>query len=51
LYDQIKLIWRSVVIAALPYLQYQYNDHNFEFVGIDIIADINNQCWLIEVNR
>ena len=55
LYEQIKNIWRAVVQAALPFLQHQHHQHhqhhNFEFFGIDVIADTNHKCWLIEVNR
>ena len=32
-------------------MKYQASQHNFEFVGIDIIVDQSGQCWLLEANR
>ena len=32
-------------------MQVQRNANHFDFFGIDIIADANGDCWLIEVNR
>jgi len=32
-------------------MQEQISPHHFEFFGIDIIADRDGVCWLLEVNR
>lgn len=37
--------------AAAPYMEHQNGEHNFEFFGVDLIADEDGCCWLIEANR
>ena len=51
LYVGIKRMWAAVVAAAMPYMQEQSGARNFEFFGIDVIADATGQCWLVEANR
>jgi hypothetical protein len=51
LFEKIKTLWAEVVSASVPYMQYQRSSHHFEFFGIDIIADEDNECWFIEANR
>eukprot|EP01038_Epipyxis_sp_PR26KG_P009454 gene9454-12738_t len=50
-YEQIKKLWSAVVTAASTFMKYQTNKNNFEFFGIDVIADTDGHCWLIEANR
>ena len=50
-YSQIQDIWSDVTQAALPFMSQQKNPNNFDFYGIDIIADECGGCWLIEANR
>lgn len=50
-YAQIQDIWSDVTQAALPFMSQQKNPNNFDFYGIDIIADECGGCWLIEANR
>ncbi|CAM9493544.1 unnamed protein product [Scytosiphon promiscuus] len=42
---------RSLVHAATPFMQHQANPNNFEFLGLDVIADSSGGVWLMEVNR
>ena len=49
--EKLKLLWKAVVDAAAPYMQNQLSDKHFEFFGLDIIADTDQRCWLIEINR
>lgn len=51
IYEQIKKLWHDIVQAASPFMSYQTNIFNFEFFGLDVIADVDNKCWLIEINR
>lgn len=44
-------MWGAVVEAAAPYMERQNSEINFEFFGLDVIADTNGRCWLIEINR
>jgi hypothetical protein len=49
--DKLQSLWKAVVDAAAPYMQNQLSDKHFEFFGLDIIADTDHCCWLIEINR
>lgn len=63
LYPSIVNLWKETVVAAWPFVrcpsrsQQQQNDvhdqqpQNFEFCGLDVIADEDGRCWLIEINR
>lgn len=44
-------MWQGVAQAAAPFMQEQRSPNHFEFFGIDVIADANGECWLIEINR
>jgi hypothetical protein len=47
----MKVVWYELCSSAKPYMSFQAQKSNFEFYGIDIIADEDMNCWLIEVNR
>jgi hypothetical protein len=44
-------MWQDVAQASAPFLREQRRAGHFEFFGIDVIADADGECWLIEVNR
>lgn len=41
---------RSLVEAAAPFMEHQASVEHFEFLGLDIIADVTGGVWLIEGN-
>mmetsp|Transcript_16742 Transcript_16742/g.63645 ORF Transcript_16742/g.63645 Transcript_16742/m.63645 type:complete len:147 (-) Transcript_16742:1277-1717(-) len=41
----------NLVAAAKPFLRYQRTGGCFEFSGIDIMPDEDDQPWLLEINR
>lgn len=51
LFERIKELWLDVAEASAPFMSHQRNSNNFEFFGIDIIADEDGACWFIEANR
>jgi len=51
LHDRICLMWKSVALAVRPFMQKQKCRDHFEFYGIDVVADEQGRCWLLEVNR
>ncbi len=51
LYARICQLWKAVAIAVTPFMRKQRSKHHFEFYGIDIIADEDGHCWLLEINR
>jgi hypothetical protein len=51
IYHQLCLLWKGVARAVTPFMSKQISKNNFEFFGIDVIADIDGNCWLLEVNR
>ncbi|CAM9612040.1 unnamed protein product [Hapterophycus canaliculatus] len=51
LWPRMLELLRSLVQAATPFMQHQANLNNFEFLGLDIIADSLGGVWLMEVNR
>ena len=40
-----------MVATASEFMAEQQSENNFEFFGIDVIVDENNECWLLEINR
>lgn len=48
---RIKKIWQELIQAAAPFICHQASIAHFEFFGIDIIADVDHNCWLLECNR
>lgn len=44
-------MWSNLVTAAIPFIQYQNSKYHYDFFGIDIIVDTNNDVWLLECNR
>eukprot|EP01033_Poteriospumella_lacustris_P013421 gene13421-9611_t len=50
LYPRIQRVWGETVAAAVPFME-QVSATDFEFCGLDVIADAQGRCWLIEVNR
>eukprot|EP01034_Spumella_vulgaris_P021945 gene21945-28025_t len=51
IYRKIANIWRAVTEAAAPFMCRQSSARHFEFFGMDVIADEQGDCWLIEANR
>jgi hypothetical protein len=51
LFERIKELWLDIAEASAPFMSHQRNSNNFEFFGIDIIADEDGACWFIEANR
>jgi hypothetical protein len=51
IYAKICRLWESVAKAATPFMCEQTNSNNFEFFGIDVIADESGNCYLLEANR
>jgi hypothetical protein len=51
IYSKIAAIWRAVAEAAAPFMRHQSSARHFEFFGMDVIADEQGDCWLIEANR
>lgn len=45
------MIWKELTLAAEKFMGFQRNNSTFEFFGFDIIADQDENCWLVEVNR
>ncbi|CAM9655530.1 unnamed protein product, partial [Ectocarpus fasciculatus] len=50
-FENVCKLWESVVSAASDFMKEQQNENNFEFYGIDVIVDVDQKCWLIEINR
>jgi len=50
-FNQVLSIWKDVTVACRPFMEQQTCPTHFEFFGIDVVADTNGDCWLIEVNR
>jgi hypothetical protein len=44
-------MWQEIAEAAAPFMQEQRSPGHFEFFGIDVMADAEGSCWLIEINR
>jgi len=44
-------LWSAVALAVRPFMAAQHSKGHFEFFGIDVIADAERNCWLIELNR
>ncbi len=51
IYSKICTMWSEVCQACTPFMSIQTSPHHFEFFGIDIIADVHGNAWLLEVNR
>jgi len=50
-FSQMQTLWREVAKASTPFMSQQTNAAHFEFFGIDVIADTDGVCWLVEANR
>lgn len=50
-FNKICALWANTTAAASPFMSEQRNANHFEFFGIDVIADGQGDCWLIEANR
>ena len=50
-FSQMKAMWREVAKASTPFMSQQTSATHFEFFGIDVIADTDGVCWLVEANR
>jgi hypothetical protein len=44
-------LWRETVAAAATFMSQPSQSLNFEFCGLDVIADDTGACYLIEINR
>jgi hypothetical protein len=51
LFGKLCRMWSSVAKAVTAYMKYQRHECHFDFFGVDVIADTNDECWLIEANR
>jgi hypothetical protein len=50
-FSALSTLWSEVIQAITPYLRHQRHAQHFDFYGLDVIADQNGNCHLIEVNR
>jgi hypothetical protein len=51
IYNEICNMWKAVSISVSSFMKKQINKNHFEFFGIDVIADMDGYCWLLEINR
>lgn len=50
-FGRISVLWGEVAKACSSFMKHQTSANHFEFFGIDVIADEDGTCWLLEVNR
>lgn len=50
-FARISTLWAEIAKACSSFMKHQTSAHHFEFFGIDVIADQDGTCWLLEVNR
>ena len=51
IFEDVSVLWSSLITSASPFLRHQRNENHFDFFGLDIVCDQSGKCWLIEVNR
>jgi hypothetical protein len=49
-YKNMAKVLRQLFAAASPFLKQQRSDKHFEYMGVDFLADDNNNAWLVECN-
>ena len=50
-FRKISEIWRNLIKTSSSFMRHQRSPIHFEFFGIDIVADVHHNCWLLECNR